>query len=107
MRSYVSSVSADRVPSENLGQLLQHCETEGERLALKLLELEDKLTTSDVAIEAEQKRLSGAGEVDTVEYKLDGSDGPEKLYLDLTASVGLFANEEGDVDLTLIYGKPR
>ncbi|KAF7439911.1 hypothetical protein PC9H_000248 [Pleurotus ostreatus] len=103
LRSYVSSVSADRVPSENLGQLLQHCETEGERLASKLLELEDKLTTSDAAIEAEQKRLSGADEVDTVEYKLDGSDGPGKLYLGLTASIGLFANEEGDVELTLIY----
>ncbi|KAF9492706.1 hypothetical protein BDN71DRAFT_1473629 [Pleurotus eryngii] len=86
LRSYVASVAADRVPSEKLGQLLQHCETEGERLASRLLELEDQLSVSDEAI---KKRLSGANTSD--------------VLLNLTASIGLFANEEGDVELTLIY----
>ncbi|KAF4579590.1 hypothetical protein EYR40_000229 [Pleurotus pulmonarius] len=93
LRSYVASVAADRVPSENLGQLLQHCETEGERLASQLLELEDKLTSSDEAIKTERKRLSGA----------NSSDSDYEILLNLTASIGLFADEEGDVELTLIY----
>lgn len=93
LRSYVASVAADRVPSVNLGQLLQHCEIEGERLASKLLELEDKLTVSDEAIGTEQKRLSGAN-----------TSGESEVLLNLTASIGLFADEEGDVELTLIYG---
>ncbi|KAF4603079.1 hypothetical protein EYR38_003484 [Pleurotus pulmonarius] len=103
LRSYISFVTADRVPSENLGQLLQNCEAEGERLASNLLELEDKLASSDAAIEAEQKRLSAADQAHAVEYKVNGSDTTATLYLDVTASVGLFAHEEGDVELTLIY----
>ncbi|KAG9226892.1 hypothetical protein CCMSSC00406_0003435 [Pleurotus cornucopiae] len=89
IRSYVASTTAVNIPSANLGQLLQSCETEGARLDSQLLELEEKLSVITEAIEAEEKKLAG-GNV-------------EQDELGMTASIGLFAHEAGEIELTLIY----
>ncbi len=70
--------------------MLQNCETEGAKLDSQLLELEEKLSAVDEAVEAEEKKLAG-GNV-------------EQDALGMTASIGLFANEAGQMELTLIYG---
>ncbi|KAF4607892.1 hypothetical protein EYR40_000228 [Pleurotus pulmonarius] len=89
IRSYVTSATAVNVPSADIGQLLQNCETEGAKLDSQLLELEEKLSAVDEAVEAEEKKLAG-GNV-------------EQDALGMTASIGLFANEAGQIELTLIY----
>ncbi|KAF4603077.1 hypothetical protein EYR38_003482 [Pleurotus pulmonarius] len=89
IRSYVTSATAVNIPSADIGQLLQNCETEGAKLDSQLLELEEKLSTVDEAVEAEEKKLAG-GNV-------------EQDALGMTASIGLFANEAGQIELTLIY----
>ncbi|KAF9492707.1 hypothetical protein BDN71DRAFT_1179279 [Pleurotus eryngii] len=89
IRSYVASTTAVNIPSGDLAQLLQNCETEGARLDSQLLELEEKLSAIKQAVEAEEKKLA------------DGN--VEQDGLGMTASIGLFAHETGEVELTLIY----
>ncbi|KAJ8700894.1 hypothetical protein PTI98_003874 [Pleurotus ostreatus] len=89
IRSYVASTTTVNIPSVNLGQLLQSCETEGARLDSQLLELEEKLSAVTEAVEAEEKKLEGGN------VEQDG--------LGMTASIGLFAHEAGEIELTLIY----
>ena len=89
LESYLESVNVQHVAVTALGEVIENYESTGEKLDDKVTELQKELVDLNKGIEAERKKLSGP----------TGND-----KLNLKASIGVFADHEGEVEIALIYG---
>jgi septal ring factor EnvC (AmiA/AmiB activator) len=89
LETYLDSVNVEHVAVTALGEVIETYESTCKKLDDEVTELEKQLVDLNKAIEAERKKLSG-------------STGNNKL--NLKASIGVFADHEGEVEIALIYG---
>ena len=89
LNTYLDSVNTGHVDVSKLQDVVRHYDATAEELDEKVTKLEDELEELAIAITAEQEKLSGP-------------TGNEKL--NLRATIGVFAESEGDVKIALIYG---
>lgn len=82
-------MSASHVDPAKLRDVVQTYDATAGDLDNKVTELENELKELESALEAEKDKLSG-------------SSGNEKL--NLKASVAVFADFDGEIDIALIYG---
>lgn len=88
LETYLGSVNVEHVAITALGEVVGSYESTCEKLDDQVTELEQQLVDLNKAIEVERKKLSGP-------------TGNNKL--NLKASIGVFADHEGDVEIALIY----
>ena len=91
LASYLESVTTGHIEFSKLGEVVHHYDAAAEELDEKVTKLEGELQELKTAVKAEQEKLSGP-------------TGNEKL--DLRATIGVFADCEGEVKIALIYGTP-
>ena len=91
--AYFSSVKLERDGSSNLASIFDDYNTATEKYDLKVFELRKKLKKIEDEIKTERVRLG----VD-VPVKINGNRSG-------TVTVNVFAEEEGEVELVVIYGK--
>lgn len=91
LETYLDSVNVEHVAVTALGEVVETYESTCEKLDDKVTELEKQLDDLYKSIEDERKKLSGP----TGNHKLN-----------LKASIGVFADHEGEVEIALIYGTP-
>jgi hypothetical protein len=89
LETYLESVNTAHVDVFKLQDVVHHYDATAEELDDKVTKLEEQLEELKTAIKAEQVKLSGP-------------TGNEKL--DLRATIGVFADFEGEVKIALIYG---
>jgi uncharacterized protein (TIGR02231 family) len=89
LAGYLKSVHPSHVEFSKLHDLVQYYDSTAEELDDKVTKLEGELQEIKTAVKAEQDKLSGP-------------TGNEKL--NLRASIGVFADCEGEVKIALIYG---
>lgn len=89
LNTYLESVNTGHVDVSKLQDVVRHYDATAEELDEKVTKLEEELKELAIAITAEQEKLSGP-------------TGNEKL--DLRATIGVFADSEGEVKIALIYG---
>lgn len=88
LENYLDSVNVEHVAVTALGEVVETYESTCEKLDDKVTELEKQLDDLYKSIEDERKKLSGP----TGNHKLN-----------LKASIGVFADHEGEVEIALIY----
>ena len=89
LETYLDSVNVQHVAVTALGEVVGSYESTCEKLDDQVTELEKQLVDLNSAVEAERKKLSGP-------------TGNNKL--NLKASIGVFADHQGEVEIALIYG---
>jgi len=89
LEKYLSSVSSSHVDTAKLRDVVQSYNATAGELDTKVTELEDELQELEDEIKAEKVKLSGP-------------TGNEKL--NLKASIGVFADVDGEIQIALIYG---
>ncbi len=89
LEKYIGSLNTNHVDVTKLGDVVQNYETTAASLDDRFMELEDNLKAVEESIKKEKEKLSGP-------------TGNEKL--NLKATIGVFANVEGEVKVALIYG---
>jgi peptidoglycan hydrolase CwlO-like protein len=89
LQTYLQSVNTGHVDVTKLHDIVRHYDETAEGLDDRVTKLEDELEELATAITAEQEKLSGP-------------TGNQKL--NLRASIGVFADSEGEVKIALIYG---
>lgn len=90
LETYISSVKVQDIEVTKLREVVQQYDTTAEEVDDKVTELEAELKITSESIEEERKRLAGP-------------TGNEKL--NLKATIGVFADFEGEIKIALIYGK--
>ncbi|KAL0946119.1 hypothetical protein HGRIS_012384 [Hohenbuehelia grisea] len=93
LETFVSSVSTEKINVQDLGSVVNGYEAEGEKLDDKLLELEQLLLDVDKDITIERARLRGSSH--------------RNHDLGQTATISVFAETGGDIELVLIYAVRR
>ncbi|EAU80878.2 hypothetical protein CC1G_03054 [Coprinopsis cinerea okayama7 len=88
LETYMNSVKAEHIDVSKLQTIVDHYDTTAEKLDDKITELNARKKRLQEGIEEEKKVLSGPQQ-------------NEKLAL--KAVIGVFANLEGEVEITLIY----
>ena len=86
---YISSVRAEHLDVTKLREVVEEYDSTAGDLDEKITALEKELKETEKAIKEERKRLAGP-------------TGNEKL--NLKATIGVFADKEGEVNIALIYG---
>lgn len=89
LETYLGSLKIEHLEASHLREVVNSYDTAAEELDNRIAELTNVLTETDEAISVEKRRLSG-------------SLGNTKL--NLKASIGVFADSEGEIKLALIYG---
>lgn len=89
LQTYLDSVNTGHIDVSKLRDVVQHYDAAAEELDDRVTKLEDELRELNDAVKAEQEKLSGP-------------TGNEKL--NLRATIGVFAEAEGEVSIALIYG---
>ena len=89
LEAYLASMNIEHLAVSNVRGVMQEYETSASELDEKVTELEDELKETQDAIQEEKKRLSGP----TINEKLN-----------LKATIGVFADFEGEIKVALIYG---
>jgi hypothetical protein len=89
LNTYLESLNTGHVDVSKLQDVVRHYDAAAEELDDKVTKLEEELKGLTIAVKAEQEKLSGP-------------TGNEKL--DLRATIGVFADSEGEVKIALIYG---
>ncbi|CAA7266059.1 unnamed protein product [Cyclocybe aegerita] len=88
LETYLTSVKAEHLDVSKLQEVVRQYDTTAGQLDEKVTELEKQLKETDEAIAEERKKLAGP-------------TGNEKL--NLKATIGVFADIEGEVKIALIY----
>jgi anion-transporting ArsA/GET3 family ATPase len=89
LETYLSSVKVDHLEVTKLREVVEQYDSTAGDLDEKITVLEKELKETAEAIKKEKSRLAGP-------------TGNEKL--NLKATIGVFADKEGDINITLIYG---
>jgi peptidoglycan hydrolase CwlO-like protein len=89
LETYLSSLKAEHLQVTKLQEVVEQYDSTAGDLDEKVTELEQELKETEEAIKEERKRLAGP-------------TGDEKL--NLKATIGVFADSEGDIKIALIYG---
>ena len=92
LEKYIGSLNTHHVDVTKLGDVVQNYETTAASQDDRIMELEDNLKALEESIKKETEKLSGP-------------TGNEKL--NLKATIGVFADLEGEVNIALIYGGYR
>ncbi|CAA7265472.1 unnamed protein product [Cyclocybe aegerita] len=92
LETYLKSVKAQHLDVSKLQEVVREYDTTAGELDDKVTELEKQLEEADEAITEERKRLAGP-------------TGNEKL--NLKATIGVFADFEGEIKIALIYAVSR
>ncbi|CAA7265466.1 unnamed protein product [Cyclocybe aegerita] len=92
LETYLKSVKAQHLDVSKLQEVVREYDTTAGELDDKVTELEKQLEEADEAIAEERKRLAGP-------------TGNEKL--NLKATIGVFADFEGEIKIALIYAVSR
>ncbi|KAL0946102.1 hypothetical protein HGRIS_012367 [Hohenbuehelia grisea] len=93
LETFVGSVSSVKVNVQDLGSVVEKYEAEGEKLDDRLLELAQLLKDVDKDITAEKARLRGSSH--------------RNQELGQTATISVFVQTGGDIELVLIYAVRR
>ncbi|KAF8959143.1 hypothetical protein BDZ97DRAFT_1839119 [Flammula alnicola] len=88
METYLASVKSEHLEVSKLKEVVQSYDANAEELDDKVTELEKEIKQMDEAIVDEKKKLAGPS-------------GNEKL--NLKATIGVFAESEGEIKIALIY----
>ncbi|CAK5279898.1 unnamed protein product [Mycena citricolor] len=88
LEQYIGSMSVEHLPVANLDDVLTHYESTGARLDAKKSELTAELTQVDVDIASERASIA-------VPH--------ESSRLRVSATIGVFAPKEGEVEIALVY----
>lgn len=91
LETYLSSVNAQHLDVTKLADVVKNYEETA-------AELDDKVTT----LEAEKKALEKKIQAETSKLRSETGDYNEKL--NMKASIGVFADFEGEIKIALIYG---
>lgn len=91
IESYLVTLDTKNVGSQQIGPMMDTYETEAEKLDLRLLKLEAELKELNKQIEQERALRAATQRRDNLLCK--------------TATIDLFVDAEGQVELVLIYGK--
>jgi chromosome segregation ATPase len=89
LETYLKSVNTGHVDVSKLQDVVHHYDATAEELDDRVTKLEEELKELKTAAKAEQEKLAGP-------------TGNEKL--NLRATIGVFADGEGEVKIALIYG---
>jgi hypothetical protein len=89
LETYLSSVKAEHLQVTKLREVVEQYDSNAAGLDEKVTRLEKELNETEEAIREERKRLAGP-------------TGNEKL--NLKATIGVFADSEGELNIALIYG---
>ena len=89
LETYLSSLKAEHLQVTKLQEVVEQYDSTAGNLDEKVTELEKELKETQEAIKEERKRLAGP-------------TGNEKL--NLKATIGVFADSEGEIKIALIYG---
>jgi len=89
LETYLSSLKAEHLQVTKLQEVVEQYDATAGNLDEKVTELEKELKETEEAIKEERKRLAGP-------------TGNEKL--NLKATIGVFADSEGEIKIALIYG---
>jgi len=89
LETYLSSLKAEHLQVTKLQEVVEQYDSTAGDLDEKVTELEKELKETEEAIKEERKRLAGP-------------TGNEKL--NLKATIGVFADSEGEIKIALIYG---
>ncbi|TDL26920.1 hypothetical protein BD410DRAFT_714981, partial [Rickenella mellea] len=89
LETYVGTLNVERIDVSQIGNVVEKYDTEAAKLDDKLLELGKQLQEADQEVQDERKKLAG----------------PDRnVQLGLQASIGVFAELEGEAEIALIYG---
>ncbi|TDL13136.1 hypothetical protein BD410DRAFT_833371, partial [Rickenella mellea] len=88
LETYIGTLNVERIDVSQIGSAVDKYDTEATKLDDKLLDLEKQLQEADQEIQDERKKLTGPG---------------RNVQLGLQASIGVFAELEGEVEIALIY----
>lgn len=89
LQSFLTSINVQHVNSTDLGTVMENYDSVGETLDNKMSELEANLKAINEQINTERSKLSGPVLNETRRFQ---------------ASISVFAEREGDVEIALIYG---
>ncbi|KAL0946274.1 hypothetical protein HGRIS_012526 [Hohenbuehelia grisea] len=89
LEAYLNTLNAEKIGVEQLGTVVAQYEVEGEKIDDRLIELEQQVKDVQTEIDVETARLRGSSN--------------RNHELGQTATVGVFAEQEGEVEIVLIY----
>ncbi|KAF9465728.1 hypothetical protein BDZ94DRAFT_1320028 [Collybia nuda] len=89
LEAYLSTLNVQHINVTELGQVMDSYDIAGEKLDKKVTELEKTLKGIEADIKVERKKLTGP---------------TRDARLRKRATIGVFANSEGEVEIVLIYG---
>lgn len=89
VEAYLATLNIQHIETAKLSQVVADYDATAEQLDERTLELEQKLSDIEEEIDAERVKLRGT----TVDKKLN-----------LRATIGVFADSAGEVEIVLIYG---
>ena len=90
LEAYLGTLNLQHVIHSQIRNVLEKYDFEGEKLDVRMIELEKELDTLECDIKAEKIKLEGPGSNDK---------------LGLRAAIGVFAASAGEVEIALIYGE--
>lgn len=89
---YIESLNASTMPASQLQEALSEYSKGAETYQAQILAFQDKVAELDAAIKAEAEKA------------LEGDRSRRDSALNKKASIGVFAEEEGEVEIVLVYG---
>lgn len=89
LSAYLASFNVDHLDVSKLQSAVDVYDTSAAQLDEKVTELEKEIKEIDEAMDEERKKLAGPS---------------ENSKLNLKASIGIFADSEGEIKIALIYG---
>lgn len=92
LSAYLASFSVDHLDVSKLQGAVDAYDASAAQLDEKVTELEKEIKDIDEAMTEERKKLAGPS---------------ENTKLSLKASIGIFADSEGEIQIALIYGSSR